>query len=94
MYGYEPPKEPKGSWREVVELSWAAMTVVLPAIFAVIGVMLLTVLFFYCLSIHAYLTVIPLGIAGLVVLAVILRDRRNVARMEAQAARGIDPRSR
>ena len=66
MYGYQPPKDPdeKASWREILELSWIAMSIVLPAVGVVIGVMLLVALFFLCLSIHPALTLIPIGIMG------------------------------
>jgi len=84
MYGYEPPQEPKGTWREVFEFSWIAMTIVMPIIGAVIGVILLVALFFVCLSIHPLLTLIPLGIMAAGGFAVVLMDRRNQARLEAQ----------
>jgi hypothetical protein len=48
--------------------------------------MVLVMVFFWCLSIHPALTLIPVGIAAVGVLTVILVDRRNQARLEAQAA--------
>lgn len=87
MYRFEPPEEQdKGSWREIFELSWIAMSIILPVIGGVFAVMLLVVAFFWSLSIHPALTLIPVGIAALGVLAVILVDRRNQARLEAQVA--------
>jgi hypothetical protein len=84
MYGYEPPKEPQGSWREVFEFSWVAFTIVMPIIGLVIGVILLVMLFFICLSIHPLLTLIPAGILVAIGSGFVLLDRRNQARLEAQ----------
>ncbi len=87
MYRYDPPEESeKGSWREIFQLSWIAMSIILPVLGGVFGVMVLVMVFFWCLSIHPALTLIPVGIAALGVLTVILVDRRNQARLEAQAA--------
>ncbi len=90
MYGYEPPKEPSGSWREIIELSWVAMTVVMPVVGAVVGVVLLVASFFVFLSIHPLLTLIPVGILVAGGAFVVLMDRRNQARLEAQIQGGAD----
>jgi hypothetical protein len=84
MYGYEPPKEPQGTWREIIDYSWAAMTIVYPVVGLVLGVMLLVVLFFVCLSIQPLLTLIPLALFVLLGLGFVLLDRRNKQQLDAQ----------
>jgi hypothetical protein len=95
MYRYEPPpdKEPQASWREILELSWVAMTIVMPVVGLVLGVMVLVLIFFWCLSIHPALTLLPLSVFVSAALVVIFIDRRNQARLEAEAA-GREPERR
>jgi hypothetical protein len=92
MYGYEPPKEPQGSWREIVDFSWAAMTIVYPIVGLVLGVMLLVVLFFVCLSINPLLTLIPVGMFVALGFGFVLLDRRNQQQLDIQH-RGDSPGS-
>ena len=89
MYGYEPPKEPTASWKEIIQLSWIAMTIVMPVIGGVILVMILVASFFFFLSVNPALTLIPIGVFAGAALILILIDRRNQARLEAQS-RGDD----
>lgn len=88
MYRYEPPKEPdsNGSWREVFELSWFAMSIILPVVGLVLAVMAIVAVFFWFLSIHPALTLVPVGLLVAAVLAMIVVDRRNQARLAEQAA--------
>jgi len=92
MYGYEPPKEPQGTWREVMEFSWAAFTIVMPVVGLVLFVMLLVTLFFVFLSMHPFLTLIPVGLMVALGLGFVILDRRNQQRLEAQD-RGGSPNS-
>jgi hypothetical protein len=88
MYRYEPPEQPdpKGSWREILQLCWIAMSIVLPVVALVLGVMLLVAIFFWFLSIHPALTLVPVGLLVIAALGVIFIDRRNQARLARQAA--------
>jgi hypothetical protein len=93
MYGYEPPKEPQGTWREIMNYSWAAMTVIYPVVGMVLGVMLLVVLFFVCLSIHPLLTLIPVGLFVLFGFGFVLLDRHNQQQLDTQSRGGSGPPS-
>ena len=87
MYGYEPPREPRGSWREILTFTWVGFTVVFPFMFALIGVLLLVVLALVLASRHVALVLIPLAVIGLVVWFFVWRDRRAQAQYEADMER-------
>lgn len=84
MYGYEPPRQPVGTWREILEYSWIALSIVLPIVGLIILVMLLVTSFFVLLSIRPVLSLIPVAIVAAGFGVFILIDRRNQARLEAK----------
>ncbi len=81
-----PPPEPKGSWREIAEYSWIAMSIVLPIVGLIVLVMIVTASFFLLLSIHPLLSLIPVALVASGFGAFILIDRRNQRRLEEQLA--------
>lgn len=88
MYRYEPPREPKGSWWEIAQFSWIAMSIVLPVVGLVVLVMLVTASFFVLLSIHPLLSLIPVALIAAGFGGFILIDRRNQRRLEEEIERG------
>jgi len=83
-----PPPEPKGSWKEIAQYSWIAMTIVLPVVGLIVAVMILVASFFVLLSIHPALALIPVAVVMAGFGAFILIDRRNQRRLEEELARG------
>jgi len=83
-----PPPEPRGSWREIAQFSWIAMSIVLPIVGLVVLVMMVVASFFLLLSIHPLLSLIPVAVIAAGFGAFILIDRRNQRRLEEQLAPG------
>ncbi|MBX7112519.1 MAG: hypothetical protein K1X87_11835 [Dehalococcoidia bacterium] len=89
MYRSEPPRpEPKGSWREIAQFSWIALSIVLPIVGLVVLVMLVAASFFVLLSIQPLLALIPVAVVAAGFVGFILIDRRNQRRLEDEIARG------
>ncbi|MGE0228620.1 MAG: hypothetical protein AB7I38_07260 [Dehalococcoidia bacterium] len=95
MYRSEPPPpEPKGSWREIAQFSWIAMSIVLPVVGLVLLVMLVVTSFFVLLSIHPLLSLIPVAVVAAGFGAFILIDRRNQRRLEESLEHGSEANRR
>lgn len=89
MYRSEPPPpEPRGSWREIAQFSWIALTIVLPVVGLIILVMVVVASFFVLLSIQPLLSLIPVAVVAAGFGVFILIDRRNQRRLENEIARG------
>ena len=61
---YETQEQAPGGCREVLLLTRIAFQILLPAILALMGVMLLVLFLFYALATHPALALIPIGIAA------------------------------
>lgn len=74
---YETQEQAPGGCREVLLLTRIAFQILLPAILALMGVMLLVLFLFYALATHPALALIPLGIAAAALYGVYLYDKRR-----------------
>jgi hypothetical protein len=91
MYGYEPPKSSEeGSWRETFAVVLIAFRVLLPVMGIIAGVMGTVVFTLYLATIDGRLMLVPIMLAGGILVWFLRRERRQQAE---EQERLLGPRS-
>ncbi|MEX1022963.1 MAG: hypothetical protein WD058_07425 [Dehalococcoidia bacterium] len=89
MYGYQPPDDdPKGSWREVWEITRVAFLVLAAPLGLLFGVLTLFLLFLWALFTEPVFSLIPVAVAAAGIWYLVRRDRRAQAQLKDEIERG------
>ena len=74
---YEPQEQAPGGCREVFLLTRIAFQILLPALGALIAVLMLVLFLFYALATHPALALIPVGLFAAMLYGIYLFDKRR-----------------
>ena len=78
MFGYEPPKDETGSWREILTLIRVVLLELMKPLLMLVGVIALVTAMLVCLFTNPPLVLIPLAITGVIIWRLARREQAAV----------------